>query len=191
MGRTPSISNRFQSVSVNPAANAISPRQTGGAAPPSEVGFLGSMWDVILLRGVVVALAVVACYYFSPFGLARIPAAGVGLAFAVLVILAEMRLRHASLRRLIGATAGALLGIVGALLVNLVLLRTSIPDGTRSFLAVGLLILLGYVGALAGASKGEMLNVQVLGGLFDTAEHATRAVVTLLDTIVIIDGRVA
>jgi len=191
MGRTPSISSRFQSASGNPAANAVSQRQNS-TDPPEKTQFFGNLWDIVLLRGIVVALAVVACYYFSPFNLARIPAAGVGLAFSVLVILAEMRLRRASVRGLIGATAGALLGIVGALLVNLVLLRTSIPDGTRSFLAVGLLILLGYVGAMAGAGKGDMLNLQVFGGLFDAAEPAAHAaVVKLLDTSVIIDGRVA
>ncbi|HYL10922.1 MAG TPA: PIN domain-containing protein [Candidatus Acidoferrales bacterium] len=143
-----------------------------------------------MVRALVVALSVVACYYFRPFGLARNPAAAAGFVFAVLVILAEMRLRRASVRRLIGATGGALLGTLGALLVSLIVLRTSIPDSTRSFLGLALLLLLGYVGALVGASKGDTLNLQVLGGLFDT-EHASRAVVKLLDTSVIIDGRVA
>jgi len=106
------------------------------------------------------------------------------------VILAEMRLRSASLRRLLGAAVGALLGTFGAFLMNLVLLRTSIPESTRSFLGVALLLLLGYIGALVGAAKGDTLNLHAMGGLFDT-EHTSRAVVKLLDTSVIIDGRVA
>jgi uncharacterized protein YacL len=187
MGRTPTIPSRFATVSGNPSSNMGSPRSE---ASSGRGGRFGSWWDLILVRALVVALSVVACYYFRPFGLARNPAAAAGFVFAVLVILAEMRLRRASLRRLIGATGGALLGTLGALLVNLVLLRTSIPDSTRSFLGLALLLLLGYVGALVGASKGDTLNLQVLGGLFDT-EHATRTVVKLLDTSVIIDGRVA
>src|SRR5713226_817182 len=164
MGRTPNVPNRFPAVS----GNAVSPRSD---MVKSE--FSGSWWDLLLVRAVVVVLAVVACYYFRPFGLARIAAAAAGFVFAVLVILAEMRLRSASLRRLLGAAVGALLGTFGAFLMNLVLLRTSIPESTRSFLGVALLLLLGYMGAL-----------------FDT-EHTSRAVVKLLDTSVIIDGRVA
>ncbi len=181
MGRTPNVPNRFPAVS----GNAVSPRSD---MVKSE--FSGSWWDLLLVRAVVVVLAVVACYYFRPFGLARIAAAAAGFVFAVLVILAEMRLRSASLRRLLGAAVGALLGTFGAFLMNLVLLRTSIPESTRSFLGVALLLLLGYIGALVGAAKGDTLNLHAMGGLFDT-EHTSRAVVKLLDTSVIIDGRVA
>src|SRR5712691_6365915 len=181
MGRTPNVPNRFPAVS----GNAVSPRSD---MVKSE--FSGSWWDLLLVRAMVVVLAVVACYYFRPFGLARIAAAAAGFIFAVLVILAEMRLRSASLRRLLGAVVGALLGTFGAFLMNLVLLRTSIPESTRSFLGVALLLLLGYIGALVGAAKGDTLNLHAMGGLFDT-EHTSRAVVKLLDTSVIIDGRVA
>ena len=181
MGRTPNVPNRFPAVS----GNVVSPRSD---MVKSE--FSGSWWDLLLVRAVVVVLAVVACYYFRPFGLAQIAAAAAGFAFAVLVILAEMRLRGASLRRLLGAAVGALLGTFGAFLMNLVLLRTSIPESTRSFLGVALLLLLGYIGALVGAAKGDTLNLHAMGGLFDT-EHTSRAVVKLLDTSVIIDGRVA
>ena len=181
MGRTPNVPNRFPAVS----GNVVSPRSD---MVKSE--FSGSWWDLLLVRAVVVVLAVVACYYFRPFGLVRIAAAAAGFVFAVLVILAEMRLRSASLRRLLGAAVGALLGTFGAFLMNLVLLRTSIPESTRSFLGVALLLLLGYIGALVGAAKGDTLNLHAMGGLFDT-EHTSRAVVKLLDTSVIIDGRVA
>jgi uncharacterized protein YacL len=181
MGRTPNVPNRFPAVS----GNVVSPRSD---MVKSE--FSGSWWDLLLVRAVVVVLAVVACYYFRPFGLAQIAAAAAGFVFAVLVILAEMRLRGASLRRLLGAAVGALLGTFGAFLMNLVLLRTSIPESTRSFLGVALLLLLGYIGALVGAAKGDTLNLHAMGGLFDT-EHTSRAVVKLLDTSVIIDGRVA
>jgi uncharacterized protein YacL len=181
MGRTPNVPNRFPAVS----GNVVSPRSD---MVKSE--FSGSWWDLLLVRAVVVVLAVVACYYFRPFGLVRIAAAAAGFVFAVLVILAEMRLRSASLRRLLGAAVGALLGTFGAFLMNLVLLRTSIPESTRSFLGVALLLLLGYIGALVGGAKGDTLNLHAMGGLFDT-EHTSRAVVKLLDTSVIIDGRVA
>jgi len=52
------------------------------------------------------------------------------------VFLFEIRLQRASMRRLIGAAVGSILGILGAYLMGLVLARTSIPEGSRSFLDV-------------------------------------------------------
>ncbi len=188
MSRTFGSSNRIPSVPGNPSLNAAFAQSE--EVPSGKNKLFRNWWDLILVRAVFLVLAVAACYYFSPFGLSRIPAAAAGFVFAVLVIFAEMRLRCVSLRRLIGAGVGASVGVGGAFLVSLVLLRTSIPDGTRSFLSVGLLLLLGYIGALLGASKGDMLNLQAMGGLLNS-ERTARAVVKLLDTSVIIDGRVA
>ncbi len=47
-----------------------------------------------------------------------------------------------------------------------------------------------YVGAVTGASKGELLNLSALGGLFGK-EAENRANQKILDTSVIIDGRIA
>jgi uncharacterized protein YacL len=188
MARVPNGTSRpvspEKSTSATAAANHAAPQESLKNEP------FGSWWDFLLVRTVFVALSAAAGFFFSPFGLAPVPAALVGVAFGILVILAELRLRRASLRRLIGASFGALLGIVGALLVNLILVRTSIPDSTRSFLGVALVLLLTYVGVLVGAGKGDMLNLQALGGLFGN-DRARRSVTKLLDTSVIIDGRVA
>ncbi len=102
----------------------------------------------------------------------------------------EMRLQRTSMRRLIGAAVGSILGILGAYLMGLVLARTSIPEGTRSFLDVALLLVMTYIGLVIGASKGDMLNLQALGGLFGS-ERSTRRMPKVLDTSVIIDGRIA
>jgi len=101
-----------------------------------------------------------------------------------------MRLQRISLRRLIGAAVGSILGILGAHLMGLVLARTSIPEGSRSFLHVGLLLVMTYIGLVLGTSKGDMLNLQALGGLFGS-ERGSRRQPKILDTSVIIDGRVA
>ena len=70
-------------------------------------------------------------------------AAAVGLVFSISVFLFEIRIQRASLRRLIGAAIGSILGILGAYLMGLVLARTTIPEGSRSFLDVGLLLVMG------------------------------------------------
>src|ERR1700691_5147769 len=133
---------------------------------------------------------IAAGYHFHPFGLSNLMAAGVGLVFSISVFLFEIRLQRASMRRLIGAAIGSILGILGAYLMGLVLARTSIPEGSRSFLGVALLLVMTYIGLVIGANKGSMLNLQALGGLFG-AEKGTRGQPKIFDTSVIIDGRVA
>jgi uncharacterized protein YacL len=144
----------------------------------------------LVVRLIFCIACVAAGYHFHPFGLPNLAAAGLGLAFSVSVFLFEIRLQRASLRRLIGAAIGSILGIFGAYLMGLVLARTSIPEGSRSFMDVGLLLVMTYIGLVVGANKGDMLNLAALGGLFGS-ERSTRRMPKVLDTSVIIDGRIA
>src|SRR5580704_2269299 len=150
----------------------------------------GSWWDQLVVRGVFAVACVAAGYHFHPFSLSRPAAAVVGLLFSVSVFLFEVRLQRASLRRLIGAAVGSILGIVGAYLMGLVMSGTTIPEDTRSFLDIGVLLVMTYIGLVLGARKGDMLNLAALGGLFGN-EKGNRRQPKILDTSVIIDGRVA
>jgi uncharacterized protein YacL len=143
-----------------------------------------------LVRSVFVLICAITGWHFHPFGLTPATGAIFGLVFAVFFILAEIRLRRVSLRRLIGAAVGAIIGILAALLIHLVVDKTSIPEESRSFLGIGLVLVMGYVGLLLGANKGEMLNLQAFGGLFGN-ERSGRRLAKILDTSVIIDGRIA
>ena len=145
---------------------------------------------MLLVRFVFVVVCVAASYHFRPFGMPPLYAAVAGLGFSVAVVMFEIRLRRASLRRLIGAAVGSILGILGAFLMHLVLNQTSIPESSQSFLSVAVLLVMTYVGLIVGATKGDMLNLQALGGLFGS-ERSTRRLYKVLDTSVIIDGRVA
>jgi len=159
--------------------------------PDSEGGQrFGTWWDQLLLKLVFTTACIAAGYYFHPFGLRPWLAAALGLLFSLAVFCFEVRLRRASLRRLIGAAVGSILGILGAYLMGLVLARTLIPDGTRSFLGVALLLVMTYIGLVIGANKGDMLNLQALGGLFGSERAGSRQP-KVFDTSVIIDGRVA
>jgi uncharacterized protein YacL len=150
----------------------------------------GTWWDQLILRLVFATACVASGYHFHPFGLSRPIAAVVGLVFSISVFLFEIRLQRASLRRLIGAAVGSILGIVGAYLMGLVMSRTTIPEDSRSFLDIGVLLVMTYIGLVLGARKGDMLNLQALGGLFGN-EKGNRRQPKILDTSVIIDGRVA
>jgi len=168
------------------AASRLKP---GDITPLENIRY-GTWWDQFVIRVVFATACVAAGYHFHPFGLSPLIAATVGLVFSLSVFLFELRLQHASLRRLIGAAVGSTMGTFGAYLMGLILARTSIPDGSRSFLDVGLLLVMTYIGLVIGARKGDMLNLQALGGLFG-AERSNRRQPKIFDTSVIIDGRVA
>jgi uncharacterized protein YacL len=72
------------------------------------------------------------------------------------------------------------------------ILGHAFPTGssTISFLEILLLLWMGYVGLMVGASKGDMLNLGALGGLFG-GEQVSSQSFKILDTSVIIDGRIA
>ena len=129
-------------------------------------------------------------YELRPLGLERWPAAGVGLLFGLAVVLFEIRLRKVSLKRLIGAVIGSILGIIGAYLFSLVIRNSLQPGPTQSFLQLFLMLLMAYVGLVVGAGKGELLNLAALGGIFG-GEKQSKKSYKILDTSVIIDGRIA
>ena len=78
--------------------------------------------DLALIRLLFVVLLAAVCYFLHPFGIQEgWEAALVGAAAAAAVIVFEYRVRALTLRRLIGAVAGSVLGIFGAALFCLVL----------------------------------------------------------------------
>src|SRR5437667_5895248 len=114
-----------------------------------------------------------------------------GLLVGAAIILFEMRVEKVSLKRLIGAAFGSILGIVGAFLMSLVLARINVQNApTLHFLQLFLLLWMTYVGLVVGADKGDMLNVPARGGVFG-GERGPKKAFKILDTSVIIDGRIA
>ena len=113
-----------------------------------------------------------------------------GAGLALIAVLLQMQMERVSLRRLIGGTVGALAGLLGALLVSLVLAHTTMAVVLRSFTSVAALLVLTYLGLAVGAAKGDMLNLDAFGGVF-SGEGAGAQLCKVLDTSVIIDGRIA
>ena len=146
--------------------------------------------DLILIRLLFVALLAGVCYFLHPFGLTGWVSAGTGAGAALAVIIFELRVRALTLRRLIGAVAGSVLGIFGAALFCLVLRSAPLGGSTSSVLQIFVLLFMTYVGLLVGANKGDMLNPAALGVWFSGEKPARRSA-KVLDTSVIIDGRIA
>src|SRR5581483_8160211 len=82
---------------------------------------------------------------------------------------------------------------IGASLMSLVLnwgSPSTVDRSTLFLLQVCLLLWMTYIGRVIGAKKGDMLNLAALGGIFG-GEKAAKKSFKILDTSVIIDGRIA
>jgi len=152
----------------------------------------GMRFDVILLRVVFAAFLISAGYVLHPIPGHRLVSAGAAAMIAVAIVLFEMRIRRASLKTLIGAAVGSILGIIGAYLIGTLIASqesAAVPPETRAFLTLILIVFMAYIGLMVGAAKGDYLDLSALGGIF--SDKASRRDLKVLDTSVIIDGRIA
>ena len=147
-------------------------------------------WEMATVRVIFILILGGASHQLRPFQLSPLFSTLFGVALGVVFILFEMRLEKASLKRLIGAAIGSILGMLGALMMGFLINQTAIEKNTLSYLEVTILLLMAYVGLILGANKGDLLNLSALGGLF-SAERSTKRNFKILDTSVIIDGRIA
>src|SRR5450755_561931 len=146
--------------------------------------------DLIFVRLLFITVVAFTCFEIGPFGLTPLRSAGAGALIGAAIVLFEWKLRTVSLKRLIGAAIGSFVGICGAYLFALVI-RNSIPEGhTQSFLQILVMLLMAYVGLIVGANKGDLLNLAALGGIFGGEKQGKKSY-KILDTSVIIDGRIA
>jgi uncharacterized protein YacL len=146
--------------------------------------------DVLAIRLVFVVILGAIAAALRPFLLSVPLAACIGVAAGLLVVALEMRLRHISLQQLFAAVAGMLVGSILGLLLALLFALLPVRGGTIGpFLQLALPLCCTYLGMLIGFSKADLLNLNALS-IFSAESHAKRAV-KLLDTSVIIDGRIA
>jgi uncharacterized protein YacL len=122
-----------------------------------------------------------------PFGVA----ANIGFALVVsaLVIVLEARLRATSMTRVLGALIGGTIGLLIARSIGAGLFWANTGDPRVEFLHSVVLIVLPYLGLVLGAAHGEWLEPARLVALFRAAGPERRY--KILDTSVIIDGRIA
>jgi len=159
-------------------------------------------WDVLIIRiGFVGVLAAVG-YLINPLSQTvylaadqptrQIISAVIGALIAVFIIAFELRARQASLKTLIGAAVGSIMGIVGAYLIGMLISAqdvNTVSGETRTFLTIALAFFMGYIGLMVGAAKGDYLDLSALGGIF--SDKTVKREYKILDTSVIIDGRIA
>jgi len=160
-------------------------------------------WEALTIR-IVFALTLAAVgFLLNPLGQTarldpmdistrRLISAVLGVGVALVIIAFEMRVRRASLKTLIGAAVGSILGIVGAFLIGILISIQkveAVPAEMQTFLTISLAFFMGYIGLMAGAAKGDFLDLSALGGIF--SDKIVKHDYKILDTSVIIDGRIA
>ncbi len=146
--------------------------------------------DLILIRLIFISSVATTCYLIHPFGANQYLNAAIGALLGLAIVIFEWRLLRVSLKRLIGAVIGSILGIFGAYLFALVIRNSLADSALRSFLQIMVMLLMAYVGLIVGANKGDLLNLAALGGIFG-GEKQLKKSYKILDTSVIIDGRIA
>jgi uncharacterized protein YacL len=182
---SPEVQRRLRS----PESRVLPPREDHAIRARPAWASRGE-WDFWVVRVFLVACTGAVSYTLGPFGLRGLTAASVGFLIGLAVLLAELRLRRAALSGLVGGAFGAVLGVFAALLVTLVISRTDEPEPTKSFLEFAALFGFGYLGLVLGSGRGGELHVDALDGFFGK-NSAPAGPVKLLDTSVLIDGRIA
>jgi uncharacterized protein YacL len=138
--------------------------------------------DIVLVRLLFIIVVGATCFVIEPFELTRLWDGVVGLGIGAAIVLFEWKLRMVSLKRLIGAAIGSILGICGAYLFALVI-RSSVPQGhTQSFLQILVMLLMAYVGLIVGANKGDLLNLSALGGIFGGEKQGKKSYKIIAET---------
>jgi uncharacterized protein YacL len=155
---------------------------------------------VTIVRAGFILLCGIAAGFLSPLIVADLPAwanVGInvasGLAFGALAVLMEWRLRRVRIGILMGGVLGLLVGSG----LGFVLLRFTGPGLTGrvggfslDLLRPLVLLVLAYAGCVIGGHKAEAFRPEHLRNLFKEQPAAAKTH-KLLDTSVIIDGRIA
>src|SRR5436190_7186559 len=143
-------------------------------------------FDVVLLRLVFAAFLMTAGYVLHPIPGGRWISMGMSAVIASAIFLFEVRIRRASLKTLIGAAVGSILGIVGAYLIGTLITSqesAELSHESRAFLTLALIFFMAYIGLMVGAAKGDYLQLSALGGIF--TDKTSRRDLKILDTSVI------
>jgi uncharacterized protein YacL len=145
-------------------------------------------WHIVVRTLFVAAVAWAAALLRPFYPSLVLPNLAIGALLGVIVVLVETRLRETELTDLLGALIGGAIGLGLAKTIGAALFWAPY-DHRVAFLQSFVLLVFPYLGIIMGAKRGEWLQPQRLVSLFRDTGPTKRY--RILDTSVIIDGRIA
>jgi|SRR5690242_4955270 len=148
------------------------------------------MWVIRLCFLTVAALLAA---IFRPVGVSGGAGAVAGVLVGLVVIAVELRIRGTKPMGVIGAAAGMLIGTLCGALASFVVSLVALSPVQKSPIELLLLLCFGYLGLVSGTRMGLDTPRGALQNLFGRATVAEESgpPAKLLDTSVLIDGRIA
>jgi len=143
----------------------------------------------LVARVAFVAAVAWAAALLRPFHPSAAVDAVVGGALGLVIVLVETRLRETEVTDLLGALIGGAIGLGLAKTIGAALFWADTTDNRVVFLHSFILLVFPYLGIVMGARKGEWLEPARIVSLFRNTGPQKRY--RILDTSVIIDGRIA
>ena len=146
--------------------------------------------SLLLSRLVLIALLAIVGGYTMPLqGKAWFINSALGIILGVLIIFLESRIKSVGPKTLIGAVVGLLFGVAIALLVSFIISKMGFRPSTITMLQIFSFFFFIYNGLLLGSKKADWFEPTNLMALF--GEKGEKKSYKILDTSVIIDGRIA
>jgi len=142
-----------------------------------------------IFRFFIISLITAAGYFYPPFRLTRLPGAAVAFVLGLIFMVLETRIRRSQFKVIWSSGLGLLAGIFLGWMIGSIYQSVVHTPEMAAFIRIFFLIILPYFGLLIGRRKPEWLDPVTLVRLFN--EKGTGRSYKLLDTSVIIDGRIA
>jgi len=143
----------------------------------------------VLARALFVAAVGYSAFQLHPLAAGELPNVLFGFVLGVLIVAFEMRLKDTSVTHMVGALLGGAIGLAAAKTIGAAMYWANLSDGKVVFLHSMILLAFPYLGLVLGARRGEWFEPAHLIGLFRATGPRKRY--RILDTSVIIDGRIA
>lgn len=144
---------------------------------------------IFILRFVIIAIIAASGYFFPPFHLKNYIGAGIALILGIVIVFLETRIRKSQFKIIWSSTLGTYAGVLLGWGLGSIYQTIYQDETTGSFIRIFFLVIMPYIGFLVGTRKFEWLYPAHLFEFF--REKRTGETQKILDTSVIIDGRIA
>lgn len=144
---------------------------------------------IFILRFVIISVITASGYFFPPFNLKNYIGAGIALVLGIVIVYLETKIRKSQFKIIWSSTLGTYAGVLLGWGLGSIYQTIYQDETTGSFIRIFFLVIMPYIGFLVGTRKFEWLYPAHLFEFFK--EKRTGDTQKILDTSVIIDGRIA